>query len=917
MAGVFKSLDKSDVRITPFRAYKQWSDTISYCNYSASLGALTNPTHIIVNEKSPSPILIANSTSYTLLDSTDENLENLFGITSSPVQPILAVKQLKSSTIALLTNNRLVEVNTTNGTATQISTIATPTQNQTDLAETLINSYILSTETGVNQGSLIRFNSSYTVLDTYTDSFRMMKVNTDANLKFADDMTKCCAVLMQDNSGGINNGSYIGYMSNTSFNAGGFQKIIITTEVGIQDLLYSTSQQGYYSLINNKLYFTKLSDITATTLVATGVAAIVESRDNSININSIHAIKQGGDILIDIVCDGSTVAYETIIGRNFAGLNTATQAVITSDNLIGVLAGNVFYIYDINNKKFRNPKHLDGSTNITKIYAGRDVELVSTRIFGIGPNMLMDLTCEPDDFTLYKADYSTIPQYLEANPTDINFDQGNIPLTTEDAITADGKFQRVVHKSIDHLFYRYYKSNTKATFGGANVNFQRRTLNDKAFVLSLPQKKYGEEIQQGSVIVDINRNGSFYNGNYTLIDDIYGNLYVSNSISGTQVSSSNEVGRHHFDFGYKYFTKGPTTTVDEYTDGYWPMKASYKNVIFDSIYSDLGACAYFTESNSSTIIISPGPVAKFKQSYNFENSNFSIFFTLKPEYPTVNYEFASIVAKQGPVEDIFIDLNGNIGSSPAGNNYPYKIKLGVSGSNQGKLYFGRSSGFQTSEINTGLTTLSAGTVYNVAVVKSGTTMQIYIDGFLRATGTDTTTTGTYQAKQCSNEANIYVGCDYDSGSAYNGYLDNLKFYNKALNTSELQYLTSTRGVGNRYVGNVFYKHGMIVITDPLVGESDILTASCRGTQTIYETEVSCTIGGGEFNHSSNPTLQEYEPISDEFIFRPFVSSSDFKPYITTIGLYDDYGNLLVVGKLGQPIRTPDNTDTTFIVRYDR
>ena len=77
------------------------------------------------------------------------------------------------------------------------------------------------------------------------------------------------------------------------------------------------------------------------------------------------------------------------------------------------------------------------------------------------------------------------------------------------------------------------------------------------------------------------------------------------------------------------------------------------------------------------------------------------------------------------------------------------------------------------------------------------------------------------------------------------------------------------------------------------------------------------IGGGEFNHSSNPTLQEYEPVSDEFIFRPFVSSSDFKPYITTIGLYNDYGDLLVVGKLGQPIRTPDNTDTTFIIRYDK
>ena len=915
MAGVFKSLDKSDVRLTPFRAYKQRSDTISYCNYSASLGTLTNPTHIIVNEKSPSPLLIANSTSYALLDSTDENLENLIGTTSSPVQPILAVKQLKSSTIALLTNDRLVEVNTTTGASTIKSAIATSPQNQTDLAETLTSTYILSTEFGVNQGSLIRFNSSYAVVGTYADSFRMMKVNTDANLRFADDSTNCCAVLMQDNSGGINNGSYIGYMSNLNFNAGGFQKNIITTEVGIQDLLYSTSQQGYYSLINNKLYFTKLSDITATTLVATGIAAILEDRDNN-----IHAVRQGGDILINIVCDGNSVAYETIAGSNFVGTNTATQAVITSDNLIGILASNVFYIYDINNKQFRNPKHLDGSTNITKIYAGKDVELVSTRIFGIGPNMLMDLTCEPDDFTLYKADYSGRPYYLTSDPVEINFDQGNAPITTQELLTAEGKFQRIVHRSLDHLFYRNYKDNNKGTFGGGNINFQKRTLNDKAFVLSLPQKKYGEEIQQGSVVVNIKRSGDFYSGNYTLVDDLYGNLYISNSIAGSPVSSSNIVGRFHFDQGYKYFAKGSITIEDNYTDGYWPMKATYHNVIFSNIKSpkeDLGACLYFTGSNSSALIISSGPVANFNQSYNFENSNFSIFFTIKPEYPTVNYEFASLVAKEGPAEDLFIDINGNVGTSPAGTNYPYKVKLGVSGSNLGKLYFGRSSGFQTSEIDTGSTTLSAGTKYDIAVIKDGANMKIYVDGFLRASGVDTTTTGTYQAKECSNQANVYVGIQYNSGSAYNGYFDNLKFYNKALIQSELDYLKNTQGVGDVYVGNVFYKHGMIVITDPLVTESDILTTSCRGTQTIYETEVSCTIGGGEFNHSSNPTLQEYDPVSDEFIFRPFVSSSDFKPYITTIGLYDDRGNLLVIGKLGQPIKTPDNTDTTFIVRFDR
>jgi len=400
---------------------------------------------------------------------------------------------------------------------------------------------------------------------------------------------------------------------------------------------------------------------------------------------------------------------------------------------------------------------------------------------------------------------------------------------------------------------------------------------------------------------------------------LYGNLLISGSVAGTQVTSSNVVGRWHFNNGYKYYGKGPVGFEQEVGDGYWPMKATYNNVVFGSMSTApdyLGASAYFSANNTSSIVISPSLFAKYKQTYNFENSDFSIFFTIKPEYPTVNYEFANIIAKEGPVEDIFIDINGNIGSSPVGTNFPYKVKLCVSGSNQGKLYFERSSGFQASQVVTSIP-LAANTKYNVAVTKAGSTMRIFIGTSQRGIGTDITSTGTYESKACSNESNIYVGANYNNENRFNGYLDNLKLYNLALSTSDLQYLQNTQGIGDRYVGNVFYKQGMIVITDPMANEIDILSASCRGTQTIYETEVSCTIGGGEFNHSSNPTLQEYEPVSDQFVFRPFVSSSDFKPYITTIGLYNDRGDLLVVGKLGQPIRTPDNTDTTFIIRYDK
>jgi hypothetical protein len=48
----------------------------------------------------------------------------------------------------------------------------------------------------------------------------------------------------------------------------------------------------------------------------------------------------------------------------------------------------------------------------------------------------------------------------------------------------------------------------------------------------------------------------------------------------------------------------------------------------------------------------------------------------------------------------------------------------------------------------------------------------------------------------------------------------------------------------------------------------------------------------------------------------FATGSTFQPYITTIGLYNDNNDLLMVAKLGKPIALSSDTDMTFIVRYD-
>ena len=89
----------------------------------------------------------------------------------------------------------------------------------------------------------------------------------------------------------------------------------------------------------------------------------------------------------------------------------------------------------------------------------------------------------------------------------------------------------------------------------------------------------------------------------------------------------------------------------------------------------------------------------------------------------------------------------------------------------------------------------------------------------------------------------------------------------------------------------------------------------KNTHLIFENEYMCTVDENEYNFTLNPTARKLKSINNGELAN-FATGSNFKPYVTTIGLYSDDGELLVVGKLGQPIKMSDETDTTFIVRYD-
>jgi len=89
--------------------------------------------------------------------------------------------------------------------------------------------------------------------------------------------------------------------------------------------------------------------------------------------------------------------------------------------------------------------------------------------------------------------------------------------------------------------------------------------------------------------------------------------------------------------------------------------------------------------------------------------------------------------------------------------------------------------------------------------------------------------------------------------------------------------------------------------------------SFKNKYTIYENEIVCTIDANQFNMSQNPTIS----INSSGSLRDFATGSYFKPYVTSIGLYNEANELLLVAKLSQPLVMSDITDTTFVIRYDQ
>ena len=537
------------------------------------------------------------------------------------------------------------------------------------------------------------------------------------------------------------------------------------------------------------------------------------------------------------------------------------------------------------------------------------------------------------DFTSASAASNSINYYS------VSWTSESISLySSASAVYGGDTINTIKYNQLDHLFYRNFKRDISNKFGNTHYVYQKRTLYKQANTLSIPTGLYGHEIKPGTLYIS--------SSNYEITDDSRGNLIISGTNTDNYVT----------DFRANVLNIGPINGFKRYDlntiDGYVSFNG-YENSVF---YRD-GQPRVNKLSSYST----PDFGDEFDDSYYFnlikyKNVNFSEKTLFGGNFPGVDFNGSTSEVKVGhddkfnfnPGDNFTITLNALVSHSSDETSYLISkstTKTVVATPNEGKsgrystsatgslqpkdtfaepqfpfevyaignnIYFSRSDGNITTTIN-GTFTLETMTHFTCRVQDG--TMAIFKNGISLTSGTDNT------VDQTQNQANIYIGNKGGTSKFLSGSLSQINVYEEALSDTQiLNHYSSSNG--SPYIGNVFYQNGFVTITHPnyisaldTTGDGIINTLQFQGSHLIYENEYQCTVDEHEFNDTLNISARKIKS-KDSDELADFATGSLFKPYVTTIGLYNEDNELLVVGKLGQPIRTSNETDTTFIVRWD-
>lgn len=473
-------------------------------------------------------------------------------------------------------------------------------------------------------------------------------------------------------------------------------------------------------------------------------------------------------------------------------------------------------------------------------------------------------------------------------------------------LTSSGGVTRELNSIPQHIIWNSINS----TF------FKRRSdirLYDTASVVSIPQNKFGNGIKPKSV--SVSDNSDYPNSTISLSDQVvdteYGLLIASELTSSTFIKSSDVV-------------------LNLSLDGEFKDYSSYDNRVIDGKYTfvdggNIGKVVALTNRTQSIRV-------RHSSNFNTLNKNddwaVSFWANIPISQSVSGRQIFSLAQKRNAYT--FIDDAGEeqVESNTTGQ-YPFDLSFYSEEhpSRSGQLFLRASDGKHTINISSS-TAYNDGNLHHYVVNKKDSEIALYVDG-------DKEVSASYSFRgNVNNDRDILIGSrDVKNSEAnFSGSIAQFRVHKTSLTDDEISSLADNSSSGSalqkKEVGYVFYKHGMIITTDPRPRYQNIFLGNgdwgytdrdyelnYRATKQVEEVSILCEVKRNEYNVSSNPSLRIAGTDEDNRL-KNMVTGSDFRPYITQIGLYNDNGQLLAIGKLGSPLKKRRDVDVTINVKFD-
>tara|TARA_R110002020_G_scaffold279987_1_gene495800 strand:+ start:195 stop:1880 length:1686 start_codon:yes stop_codon:yes gene_type:complete len=504
----------------------------------------------------------------------------------------------------------------------------------------------------------------------------------------------------------------------------------------------------------------------------------------------------------------------------------------------------------------------------------------------------------------------------------------------DDPVTPNGTNQYMVWNHIDHRYYRHPYDPARS------MEHTNRRKTDKflfltASLFSIPYFEMGEKLKPGSVLVQ--------DVDWSVYDDGNGNLKDSAIVSASFADKRKLAAYWTFnnEFRKNNNNYGNISESIEYIS--YTHTPEYKSLATD-IDIDQGI------TTTGTLAVRSGLQGGFNGQTSYirtphldelnpgagDNFAWSFWVQAPISQSDTSTTYNSLIRKDTVlVEDFYDPIDKLVKTRTTEKNiskFPYHVYRNNDSTGtieNGKIKFAIYG--EDASVALISTTQCTGS-HHIVAQRSGSEQQLWIDGVLEASSSSKT-------GPTKNLRDLIFGGKHLTNpfAKYSGSMSEIRYFKYGLSSNQISSLAnvdydSCSMYQTSTAGNVFYRNGHIVISSPIPKYEGALTGSYdigyKGVHTIYENEAFVQVPKDACNVSMNPSATYNPPDGNESsndyiasngpgeLIHPGFISGTMKPYITTIGLYNDKSQLLAVGKLSQAVQKRDDIDMNFVVRWD-